>query len=307
MTKKTDHLELGQYIPLHYHYHMLNETARMQGFKEAIDLVVKPNDVVLELGGGTAVQSYFAAQKAKKVYCVERNPELIDAARSILNKNPNGDKVELVLADAMSYLPPEPVDVVICEMLHTGLLREKQLPIIAEFKKRYLEKFDGPLPIFIPEACIQAIQPVQQDFNFEGYYAPAIMFQDPTGAQARTTDLSNPAVFQLFSYHEDFSQTCECDGLIQIEQDGQLNAIRMITKNILAINVNAEASIEWHTQHIVVPLPQSVEVKKGDHLSVSFSYQGGDALTDWTDSLNVAVVYRASEEENQASKMAETA
>jgi hypothetical protein len=43
------------------------------------------------------------------------------------------------------------------------LLRKKQIPVIDSFKKRYLEKFDGPLPVFIPEASIQAIQPSGDD------------------------------------------------------------------------------------------------------------------------------------------------
>ena len=69
MQKNTENLELGQFIPLHYHYNMLNDSHRMKGFKAAIDLVVKPGARVLELGGGTGVQSFFAAQKAQQVYC----------------------------------------------------------------------------------------------------------------------------------------------------------------------------------------------------------------------------------------------
>lgn len=287
MTLKSDHLELGQFIPLHYHYNMLNSPARMQGFKQAIELVVKPGDKVLELGGGTGVQSFFAAQKASKVWCVERNPELVEAARSILRQNEHGDKVEVVQADADQYLPPEPVDVVICEMLHTGLLREKQLPIIDSFKRRYLEKFGGPLPTFIPEACIQAVQPVNQDFNFEGYFAPTILFQEPTIEQPRTFGLSDPAVFQLFTYEEPFSQTCSWDGVIDITHSGKFNALRMITKNVLSIDVDAQQTVDWHTQHIVVPLPAPLSVVAGDQVAVSFSYQGGDPLNAWTDSLVV--------------------
>ena len=31
---------LGQYIPIHYHYQMLDDEARMTGFKSALDFVV---------------------------------------------------------------------------------------------------------------------------------------------------------------------------------------------------------------------------------------------------------------------------
>ena len=85
------------------------------------------------------------------------------------------DAVDLVLAPAavdvaeLELSPadaPERVDVVICEMLHTAMLREKQLAVIASFKKRYLERFGGPLPIYIPEAAVMAVQPVYASYDF---------------------------------------------------------------------------------------------------------------------------------------------
>jgi predicted RNA methylase len=290
MKNKFESLELGQFIPLHYHHNMLNDTIRMKGFREAINLVVKPGAKVLELGGGTGVQSFFAAQKAQKVYCVERNPELVGAARSFLAKNINGGKVEVIQADALHYLPPEPVDVVICEMLHTGLLREKQMPVIDSFKKRYWEKFGSPLPVFVPEASIQAIQPIEQNFHFEGFYAPTILFQDPCAIQERSKSLGNPEVFQVLSYAEPFSQTCHWDGEIIIAEDGQLNALRLITKNILAINMLTHSTVDWHTQYIIVPLSTPIAVSKGDHISIRFSYQGGAPLNALSDSLEVRLV-----------------
>ena len=287
MHNRFESLELGQFIPLHYHHNMLNDSVRMQGFKKAINLAVKPGDKVLELGGGTGVQSFFAAQKAQKVYCVERNPELVNAARDILAKNINGDKVEVIQADALHYLPPEPVDVVICEMLHTGLLREKQMPVIDSFKKRYLEKFGGSLPIFVPEASIQAVQPIQQDFYFDGFYAPTILFQDPCSIQERSKGLANPEVFQTLSYDEPFSQTCHWDGKITMTENGELNALRLVTKNILAINLAAGNTVDWHTQYIVLPLSTPLSVAAGDHVFIRFNYQGGDAINALTDSLEV--------------------
>src|SRR3569832_1422537 len=223
MTRHRD-AELGQFIPLHYHYNMLNDTARMHGFKAAIDHAVHPGARVLELGGGTGVLSYFAAQKASKVWCVERNPELAHTARAILALNRNGHRVEENKADAFDYLPPEPVDVVICEMIHVAMLREKQIPVISAFKQRYLEKFGGPLPRGIPEALIQAVQPVEQSFEFEGYFAPTILFQDPAAMQPKTRELAAPAVYQLLSYEHELPRHCTSNGTIRIAQAGSLNA-----------------------------------------------------------------------------------
>src|SRR3978361_499877 len=91
---------LGQFIPIQYHHNMLMDENRMGSFKAAIDYVVKPGAKVLELGGGTGVLSWFAAARASKVWCVEFNPAMVDEAQRLLALNANGDKVEVVRADA---------------------------------------------------------------------------------------------------------------------------------------------------------------------------------------------------------------
>ena len=50
-------------IPIQYHFNMLSDGARMDGFHRAIQLAVQPGMKVLDLGGGTGVLSWFAAQQ----------------------------------------------------------------------------------------------------------------------------------------------------------------------------------------------------------------------------------------------------
>ena len=287
MTTKRDQSELGQYIPAHYHYNMLNDSARMQGFKAALDYAIRPGAKVLELGGGTGVLSFFAAQKAGKVWCVERHPELVSAARETLRMNLNGGKVEVIEADAFQYLPPEPVDVVICEMIHVAMLREKQIPVIASFKERYLKKFGGPLPAFVPEALIQAVQPLQQSFDFEGYHAPTILFQDPASIHTSTRELAPPTIYQMVPYQEDLPMQCAWNGRVAIDQAGTLNALRFITKNVLAIVVEEQRTIDWFSQYLIVPLAHPLTVKAGEQVQISFSYEAGASFDDLTSSVGV--------------------
>lgn len=278
MTKPRDELELGQFIPLHYHYNMLNDNARVAGFKAAIEQVVRPGARVLELGGGTGVLSFFAARQGARVWCVERNPQLVHEARKTLARNHFTGEVEVIEADAFDYLPPEPVEVVICEMIHVAMLREKQIPVIASFKQRYREKFGGPLPVFIPEAFIQAVQPVHQSFNFEGYYAPAPLFQDPGAQQNRTWELGQPVVYQIARYEDTLPPRCDWQGEITAERAGTLNALRFITKNILAILPQQGNCIDWHSQYLVVPLEEALQVEAGQKLQVRFDCAPGDPL-----------------------------
>lgn len=278
MHTSQEHLELGQFIPFIYHHNMLADPARMSAFFEAIKVAVPPGAKVLDLGGGTGVLSFFAAQRAAHVWCVERNPELVRAARRLIAINPGAERIEVIQADAFDYLPPEPVDVVICEMLHVGMLREKQVPVLASFKRRYLEKFGAPLPLFLPEAFIQAVQPVQQSFDFNGYYAPIPSLQDPSALHPRTTELAAPALFQLASYGEPLPAECVWQGEITLTQGGSLNALRFITKNVLTIVEKEQRSVDWFSQYLILPLEEPLVVAAGQRVSVDFSYTLGDPI-----------------------------
>ena len=273
--------ELGQFIPLHYHYHMLRDRTRMNGFRRAIEARVRPGAKVLELGGGTGVLSFFAAQQASHVWCVERNPELVREARRLLRRNRNTERIEVIQADAFEYLPPVPIDVVICEMLHVGLLREKQLAVIKAFKDRYAQRFPGPLPIFIPEALLQAIQPVQQSFDFEGYHAPTVLFQDPVVSHSDTRELGTPVLYQQLTYDSSFDLACQWSGPLPIATGGTLNALRLITKNVLAILLDSHSTIDWHNQYLIVPLEKEFSVHPGSTVHAAFRYTAGDPLSSF--------------------------
>ena len=287
MTKE-DSSFLGQFIPLHYHYNMLNDKHRMTGFQTAIEKVVSPGARVLELGGGTGVLSFFASKNASRVWCVEKNTSLAREAARILSLNPGGEKVEVVEADALEYLPPEPVDVVICEMLHVGMLREKQINVISSFKKRYLEKFRLPLPLFVPETSFLAVQPVQQSFDFSGYYAPVVLFQDPYCEQKETAGLGEPFVYQTIQYSEHLPEQFTWNGVLDIGSAGSMNALRFITKNILAVLISESRAIDWFNQYMIVPLSLPVEVEKGDKIRVGFSYSAGAQLEALAESISVS-------------------
>jgi predicted RNA methylase len=274
-----DHLELGQFIPPVYHYHMLTDQARMDAFRDGLALAVPQGSRVLELGGGTAVLSFFAAERAAKVWCVEKNPEMVREARRILALNPGHEKVEMIEADAFDYLPPEPVDVVICEMLHVGMLREKQIPVIESFKRRYLEKFGTPLPRFVPEAFIQAVQPVQQSFDFDGYYAPTPFFQHPDTEHSRTLELADPAIYQLACYGDTLPEDCSWEGELALSRSGEFNALRFITKNVIAIDEAARRTVDWFSQYLIMPLEKPLEVEAGQKAAIRFAYRPGDRIT----------------------------
>jgi protein arginine N-methyltransferase 1 len=286
---------LGQFIPVHYHHNMLMDQNRMHSFKSAIFHAVKPGMKVLELGGGTGVLSFFAAQAADKVYCVEFNPDMVREARKFLAMNQNGHKVEVVHADAFEYLPPEPVDIVICEMIHVGMLREKQVEMMESFKRRYLARFGGPLPIFMPEAVIMAVQPLQQEYDFEGFHAPIVQFQPTNVIYPGTAELAQPGVYSIMDFSQPTDMTVAWEGRFLVEKDGCLNALRFITKNVLSIMESHGTTIDWLNHYMMLPLARPLDVRAGDVVQVSFAYRCGGSIPSLEASIRTELVARFEE------------
>lgn len=266
-------------IPIQYHFNMLSDGARMDGFHRAVQLAVRPGMKVVDLGGGTGVLSWFAArQGAERVWCVELLPEMATAARAALDDNEDGDRVTVVNTNALEFLPPEPVDVVLCEMLHVGLLREKQLEVIDSFKRRYLARFGGPLPVFMPEAVVMAVQPLQQRYDFHGYHAPIVQFQDTGVAYPGTVELAQPAVYGVLDFAEPVDSLIAWSGSFLVEASGTLNALRFVTKNVLSIVQERGATIDWLNHYMTLPLAKELDVVRGDVIDVTFQYRAGGSI-----------------------------
>lgn len=278
VSAKSDEQTLGQFIPLIYHYNMLQDEDRVGAFRAAIDLLVQPGMRVAELGSGTGILSSFAARRGAIVDAVERNPELVSCSRRFVESNGLADRVNVIAQDASTWTPTDPVDVVICEMLHVGLLREKQAQVISAFKANYRKRFGEKLPIFIPEVSILLCQPVQQSFDFAGYVAPIPLFQAPVESQPKTQQVAELAVYQTISYDQTIPIEIDAQVRFVARIDATVNALRLVTQNVLAIDMEKQKAITWANQCLVLPLANPFDCRVGDTIDLSLDYQAGQAI-----------------------------
>ncbi len=286
-TTTSEEQILGQYIPLLYHYNMLQDEDRVGAFRQAIDFLVQPGMHVVELGGGTGILSSFAARRGARVTCVERNPELVSCARRFVHSNGLSGQIDVVQADASMFTPSDKVDLVICEMLHVGLLREKQASVISAFKRNYTRVFGSPLPIFVPEASILMVQPVQHDFTFAGYEAPVPLFQAPLLNQPRTVELANLDSYASLSYDEPIPKRFQIEQEVCIATSGRLNAVRFITQNVLAIDMDQQHAMTWANQALVLPIDSPIDVDGNQRIKIAFDYIAGGSVESLLESLRV--------------------
>jgi predicted RNA methylase len=110
-------------------FYCLYDEPRTIAFKKAIDNTVKPGDIVVELGAGSGVLSMFAADAgAKKVFAVELDAMNAECLRKTIRLNDYESIIEVVEGDATEVSFPFKADVIICEMIATGLIEELQIP-----------------------------------------------------------------------------------------------------------------------------------------------------------------------------------
>jgi protein arginine N-methyltransferase 1 len=270
--------ELGQFIPLHYHGQMLADERRMAPFHEAIDRLVPLGSHVVELGGGTGILSFLAAKRARRVTLVERLPHVAAAARRLLLANGASEKVTVVQADARGFVPEEAADVVICEMLHPALLREKQIQVLECFKVHHQARFGRRVPRIIPEATLLAVQPVFHPYDFHGYFAPVPLSFQAGAVGAGTIEMGPPHVYAVIDYLEASPTRFALNEPLTADRAGTINALRFVTKVLVGIFPEARSSTDWHLCYLSLPLPSPLQVQAGDVIDVRFRYDAGGSI-----------------------------
>ena len=117
---------------------------------------------------------------------------------------------------------------------------------------------------------------------YAGYAAEFAHFQQPTVEQTRTVELADPSVYDSRLYEGELPDVISWDGVTAPVRAGRLNALRFITKNLVAI-VEAEGrSIDWLNSYMIVPVAAGIDVAAGARVRISFAYAPGaplDALT----------------------------
>ncbi|HEX5870426.1 MAG TPA: 50S ribosomal protein L11 methyltransferase [Longimicrobium sp.] len=121
------------------HTRMLNDQPRTQRFLSAIAEVVRPGDVVVDLGTGTGILAMAAARAgARKVYAIEAGP-VGPVARKLFAANGLADRIELVEGYSTDIDLPERADVLVTETFGNSPLSEEVLEIVVDARKRLLK------------------------------------------------------------------------------------------------------------------------------------------------------------------------
>lgn len=289
------------------HIAMLEDRVRTDSFLAAIREVVRPGDVVVDLGTGSGVLAVAAAAAgARKVYAVESSG-IADLAAEVARANGCSDRVQVVRGWSTQVELPERADVLVSEMIGSDPLDEGILEMTADARRRLLvpgarlipariEVFASLLRVppavrrsatFTPEAIRRWQEGYGIDFSpllLASCGRPQLRWTRPYEARGWPT-ICDPVSMAAVDLADVHPLTAEQRVDVTVTRGGEISGILVFFEVTLgpATRLSTDparvaASNHWRSPLWV--LGESLEVLPGDQLQLSYRYRkGGSEVT----------------------------
>jgi len=145
------------------HRQYLADGNRVSAFRHAIEEVVTPGDVVLDLGSGTGILGLMACRAgAKRVYAVDEGP-IVGLAREVAKANGFQDRITHIKGLSTRVALPETVDIVLADQIGRFGLESGILEYFADARVRFLK----PGGVMVPDEVRLIVAPVENQTLFD--------------------------------------------------------------------------------------------------------------------------------------------
>ena len=148
-----DPLYFNYYGQLQHQQNMLEDHIRTEAYFRAIqeNKSVFDGKVVLDVGTGTGILSFFAAQAgAKRVYAVEGSTGMARNAEILVKSNGLSEVIKVIAGKIEDSELPEKVDVIISEPMGVMLFHERMIESFLFARNKFLkpDRLDLPESLF---------------------------------------------------------------------------------------------------------------------------------------------------------------
>lgn len=173
-----------------YHRELIADETRTNAFREAIARAVRPGDVVVDVGCGSGILSFFACEAgASRVYSIDQT-HAADVTSFLARHLGMSDRIRVLHGEAKLIELPERADVLISETLGVSGLDEGITSIVADARARFLKPGARIVPLRVGVSLV----PVELDYEYGRHVA---FFDEPRYG----LDLSPLKLFASSSIH----------------------------------------------------------------------------------------------------------
>jgi predicted RNA methylase len=260
-------------------FNCLIDEARTAAFESAIKSTVRRGDVVVDMGTGSGVLAMFAARAgARRVYAVEGDERNIQHLNATLAANGLQDRVVILAGDATTIDLPESVDVIVGEMVATGLIEESQIPA-----SNNMLRFRNTRTRVLLRAIENSADLVRRRDEFYGLRFPIIGYEYPGDADLQTKAVTTSYMYRRVEFDAPVSDS-NIDASFELtvpptppppmagrRSDQAINALRIRSVSEFWDGSRFGASFAY-SYPILLPI-EPMEVEPGRRYRVSLQYR----------------------------------
>ena len=204
---------------------------------------------------------------ARKVYAIEWDRKNYEALRRSFALNCYSDKIVLIKGDVTKIALPEKVDVIVGEMISTGLIEELQIPAmnnLLKYAKRSVR--------VVLKSMENYVDLVFNNDNFHGKIMKIVRYEYPGEKTLRSLPLSEKVLYRGV----DFTKTNPnvlVDSKIGLAavRGGVINGVRLCSRTIFHDGSTFDGSFAY-CYPVILPL-DDMKVRKGQTLLLNVSYR----------------------------------
>lgn len=252
----------------------LIDVDKAKSFDGALKKIVTPNSHVLDIGTGSGILALLASRAgAKKVTALEFDNYIADVARNNIKINGYEEKVTVICHDARTIKFPQKTyfDVVVMEMLTTGMVDEFQVQAINNLHKQKIIDSNTSL---IPKRQETYISIANTNFNNYGFDMKMVRHlwsHDKNDGLVNT--LSDRTLLSSIDFSRPVDESFSIEISISVKKSGHLNSIYLTSRTIVDDFQYLESTSSLNAA-VVVPLEERM-VENGEMVKVKVEYEFG--------------------------------
>jgi protein arginine N-methyltransferase 1 len=278
------------------HRQYLSDLPRVAAFRQAIREVVKPGDVVVDLGAGSGIMGLLACQAgAKRVYSIEETA-LIDLTHEISRANGFEDRMVFIKDLSTRIELPEQADVVVADQIGRFGFDAGIFGYFADARARFLK----PGGTMIPATIDLVVTPVEHRemwdqvefwkgkparFDFSPMYLRAANTGYPVKYRP-TNLLGKPSVLGTLDPSTSPATLLGLQTSVTVSRKGICHGIgawfsaRLSRTTTLTNSPLSKDRINRH--NVFFPLDRPTRLAKGDLVTIRMHVRPDDNLVTWS-------------------------